>query len=200
MLKSSSSAAVISLFFLKLISTQFLFFYWSIVNLQYCVNFRYIAKVFVFPHTHTHTHTHTYIHTHIYIHFRKAYMWRPKICKFVCLKLSALACPLESLCTVSYWYSEPWLEDCQASPLLTADTWNVLCAKRIDCVKWLLFLTPFYRWWNWCPESLHDLCRVSHPVSGQQEGKPRHCGSSAQARGHCDFQCLKKRKTVEEQI
>ena len=34
-------------------------FYWSIVYLQYCINFSCIAKWLLYTHTHTHTHTHT---------------------------------------------------------------------------------------------------------------------------------------------
>ena len=111
----------------------------------------------------------------------------------VCLKLSALSCPLESLCTVSYWYSEPWLEDCQASPF---NSWHL---ERPVCqTHWLCevatILNPILQMMELMPRELTWLVHSVTPVSGQQEGKPRPWGASAQARDHCDFQCLKKKK------
>ena len=43
-------------------------FYWGIVDLQYCVSFRYTAKWFSYTYIHIHTHTHIYIYTHIHIY------------------------------------------------------------------------------------------------------------------------------------
>ena len=37
-----------------------IYFYWGIVELQYCVNYCYTTKWLNYTHTHTHTHTHIY--------------------------------------------------------------------------------------------------------------------------------------------
>ena len=62
-----------------LLKSCFLSFFlnWNTVDLQFCLSFRYTAKLISYIytytniHTHTHRHTHTYIytHTHIYIYF-----------------------------------------------------------------------------------------------------------------------------------
>ena len=66
-----------SLFKFLLFTVWFcLFFNWSIVGLQCCVNFRCTARwfryiyVYIYIYTHTHTHTHTYILFQILFHYR----------------------------------------------------------------------------------------------------------------------------------
>ena len=62
-----------------LLKSCFLSFFlnWNTVDLQFCLSFRYTAKLIsyiytytnIHTHTHRHTHTYIYIHTHIYIYF-----------------------------------------------------------------------------------------------------------------------------------
>ena len=52
---------------------------WSIVNLQYCVNFKCTAKWSSYTHTHTyiciHFFLHIYIHTHTHTHFLDSWIF-----------------------------------------------------------------------------------------------------------------------------
>lgn len=82
------------------------------------------------------------------------------------------------------------------SSLSSFNSWHL---ERPVCqTHWLCevatILNPVLQMMELMPRELTWLVHSVTPVSGQQEEKPRPWGASAQARDHCDFQCLKKKK------
>ena len=55
------------------------FFYWHIVDLQYCVNFcctaMWFSYIYMYIYTHTYTHTHTYMYVCMYVYTLHTHTW-----------------------------------------------------------------------------------------------------------------------------